>query len=212
METQKYRLMDVLYGHASMDTLIKSEAPQTKTSQNETPQSEIPSSEAESILQDLMGILPPETPSETPICYTCGSSEHSQKECPESWRVIEGISDVLEDQPEKGETGEEEEDVVRDSSDFLLNWTSSPSEDDMILHAIPMCAPYVTMTENRYRVKLTPGKMKKGAMAKSIVEMWLRTVTNEAEKKALKQMQMQDVVSVIINNSKAVLPSAKGKK
>ena len=158
---QKYRLMDVLYGHASMDTLIKSEAPQTKTSQNETPQSEIPSSEAESILQDLMGILPPETPSETPICYTCGSSEHSQKECPESWRVIEGISDVLEDPPEKGETGEEEEDVVRDSSDFLLNWTSSPSEDDMILHAIPMCAPYVTMTENRYRVKLTPVKMKK---------------------------------------------------
>ena len=167
-----------------------------------------------------MGISLSSEPVSAPAirCYTCGSSEHDQRNCPESWRVIAGIEGVLEDQPEtakdEGETGEtgETEEVTRDPSDFLLNWAYRPVEGDGILHAVPMCAPYVSIIESPYRAKITPGKMKKGAMAKSILEGWIKSCTNEMEKKALKQILMQDLISVILNNSRVATSGSKGKK
>ena len=186
---------------------------------NETPDAK----EAAAILQDLMGFSLSAEPAVAPAlrCFTCGSSEHDQRNCPESWRVIAGIEGVLEDQPETakdadetGETGEtgETEEATRDTADFLLNWTFRSVEGDGILHAVPMCAPYSSIVESPYRAKLTPGKMKKGAMAKSVLEGWIKASTNEMEKKALKQIPMQDLISVIVNNSRVAMSGSKGKK
>ena len=103
--------------------------------------------------------------------------------------------------------------LERDTADFLLDWTFTPHEGDEILHAIPVCAPYMAIAEYAYRVKLTSGKMKKGAMAKSIVEMWLRMKISEGEKRAIKQLPIEDISAIIMNNSKAILPGGmKGKK
>ena len=64
-----------------------------------------------------------------------------------------------------------------------------------------------------FRVKLTSGKVKKGAMAKSIVEMWLKSKVSEAEKRVIKLLPIEDISATIMNNSKAVLSGgAKGKK
>lgn len=243
--------MDVLYGHTTVETLLaedarktaktkkESETPinlvnetpnnlvnETPSLTNETPSlmNETPDSkEAAAILQDLMGFSLSAEPAAAPAirCFTCGSSEHDQRNCPESWRVIAGIEGVLEDQPETakdadetGETGEtgETEEPTRDTADFLLNWTFRSVEGDGILHAVPMCAPYSSIVESPYRAKLTPGKMKKGAMAKSVLEGWIKASTNEMEKKALKQIPMQDLISVIINNSRVAISGSKGKK
>ena len=192
---------------------------ETPSLMNETPDAK----EAAAILQDLMGFSLSAEPAAAPAirCFTCGSSEHDQRNCPESWRVIAGIEGVLEDQPETakdaeetGETGEtgETEEPARDTADFLLNWTFRSVEGDGILHAVPMCAPYSSIVESPYRAKLTPGKMKKGAMAKSVLEGWIKASTNEMEKKALKQIPMQDLISVIINNSRVAMSGSKGKK
>ena len=40
--------------------------------------------------------------------------------------------------------------------------TGRPTEKDTILFAIPMCAPYTTLTQCSYKVKLQPGTMRKG--------------------------------------------------
>ena len=192
---------------------------ETPSLMNETPDAK----EAAAILQDLMGFSLSAEPAAAPAlrCFTCGSSEHDQRNCPESWRVIAGIEGVLEDQPETakdadetGETGEtgETEEATRDTADFLLNWTFRSVEGDGILHAVPMCAPYSSIVESPYRAKLTPGKMKKGAMAKSVLEGWIKASTNEMEKKALKQIPMQDLISVIVNNSRVAMSGSKGKK
>ena len=192
---------------------------ETPSLMNETPDAK----EAAAILQDLMGFSLSAEPAAAPAlrCFTCGSSEHDQRNCPESWRVIAGIEGVLEDQPETakdadetGETGEtgETEEATRDTADFLLNWTFRSVEGDGILHAVPMCAPYSSIVESPYRAKLTPGKMKEGAMEKSVLEGWIKSATNEMEKKALKQIPMQDLISVIINNSRVAVSGAKGKK
>ena len=145
----------------------------------------------------------------------------AEEGCVKTPKKIAGIEGVLEDQPETakdadetGETGEtgETEEPTRDTADFLLNWTFRSVEGDGILHAVPMCAPYSAIVESPYRAKLTPGKMKKGAMAKSVLEGWIKSATNEMEKKALKQIPMQDLISVIINNSRVAVSGAKGKK
>jgi hypothetical protein len=35
---------------------------------------------------------------------------------------------------------------------------------------IPMCAPYSTIKDNKFKVKLVPGGLKKGKAARSIME------------------------------------------
>jgi hypothetical protein len=40
--------------------------------------------------------------------------------------------------------------------------TGIPVSDDVLLFAIPVCAPYSAISNYKYKVKLTPGSMKKG--------------------------------------------------
>jgi len=40
--------------------------------------------------------------------------------------------------------------------------TGQPKPDDVLLFALPMCAPYNALANYKYRVKLTPGTQKKG--------------------------------------------------
>lgn len=212
------KILEVLYGHASIDSILKDIKP-TETPVVETPEVSVTEMDpAEALLQELMQ---GESETNDTMCYTCGSKEHDQRHCPESWRVIEGIEDGLVEKEdsaikEKEEEDEKEEDKAeaaaaqlereqRDTADFLLDWTYTPHADDVILHAIPVCAPYMAISEYAYRVKLTNGKMKKGAMAKSIVEMWLHMKSTEGEKRAIKQLPIEDLSAIILNNSKAIL-------
>ena len=155
----------------------------------------------------------------TQLCYTCGSSEHDQAHCPESWRVIEHVDerDTEKEDTEKEETekedtekeGTEKEETEKESNDFLLNWTANPTEADRILHAIPVCAPYAALNEYAFHVKMTVGKMKKGAMAKSIVDFWLKGKIPDEQKKSIRQIPIEDISAIIMNNSKVVLPGGK---
>jgi len=40
--------------------------------------------------------------------------------------------------------------------------TGIPFEDDVILFAIPVCAPVAAVNNYKYKVKFTPGPIKKG--------------------------------------------------
>ncbi|KAJ1919265.1 hypothetical protein H4219_002117 [Mycoemilia scoparia] len=67
------------------------------------------------------------------------------------------------------------EDEEMDTLDLLDTLTSNPLPGDTITHAIPVCAPYAALTSYRYRVKLTPGTMKKGKAAKAAVSVFLQS-------------------------------------
>ena len=151
------------------------------------------------------------------FCYTCGSCDHNQDTCPESWRVIEHIDERMketsnEQQQEQQREEEEEESIAEKNEDLLLSWTSQPSEEDVIVHAIPVCAPYAVLADYRYHVKLTAGKMKKGAIAKSVIEAWLKEKLMDSERRVIKAMTNDDMVTVIMNNSKVIISNTKGKK
>lgn len=217
-DEEERQLMEVLYGHASLDSILKDIKPKERPVVEQV--NELTMDPAEMLLQDLINAEKEEVEGDEHFCYTCGSKEHEQRQCPESWRVIEGIEDGFVEKEDTGnkEKEEEEEGVVseqeqRDTADFLLDWTYLPREGDVILHAIPVCAPYMAIAEYGYRVKLTNGRMKKGAIAKSVIEMWLHQKSTEGEKRAIKQLPIEDLSAIILNNSKAILPEgSKSKK
>ena len=221
-DEEERKLLEVLYGHASLDSILKDIKPKEVSVVEPLTVDETTMDPAELLLQYLIKAEKEVTEDDT-FCYTCGSKEHDQRHCPESWRVIEGIEDgFVEKEDNANKEKEEEEDKEeavasereqRDTADFLLDWTYMPREGDVILHAIPVCAPYMAIAEYGYRVKLTNGRMKKGAIAKSVVEMWLHLKSTEGEKRAIKQLPIEDLSAIILNNSKAILPEgSKSKK
>ena len=189
--------------------------------------------EIDAYLEQLVSMEPAKP---TQLCYTCGSSEHDQAHCPESWRVIEHVDEkeaekeekemeekemeekeMEEKEMEEKEMEEKEaeaekketETKTQTESDLLLNWTANPTETDRILHAIPVCAPYAALNEYAFHVKMTVGKMKKGAMAKSVVDYWLKSKIPEEQKKSILQIPVEDISAIIMNNAKVVLPGGR---
>ncbi|KTW30261.1 hypothetical protein T552_00737 [Pneumocystis carinii B80] len=47
-----------------------------------------------------------------------------------------------------------------------------PLSDDVLLEAIPICAPYSSMAKYKYKIKLQPGSTKKGKAIRSIISYW----------------------------------------
>ena len=43
-----------------------------------------------------------------------------------------------------------------------------PLPDDILLAAVPMCAPYTAMQGCKFRIKLTPGSQRKGKAARQV--------------------------------------------
>ena len=192
--------------------------------------------EIDAYLEQLVSMEPTKP---TQLCYTCGSSEHDQAHCPESWRVIEHVDEKEAEKEEKEAEKEEKEMEEKEEkemeekemeekeekeaeaetettetktqteSDLLLNWTANPTETDRILHAIPVCAPYAALNEYAFHVKMTVGKMKKGAMAKSVVDYWLKSKIPEEQKKSILQIPVEDISAIIMNNAKVVLPGGR---
>lgn len=78
------------------------------------------------------------------------------------------------------ENDDDEDGGAVDDTAELGKLTGKPTAQDLILHAIPVCAPYSVLSQYKYRVKLTPGSVKRGKASKQSVEIFLR---NENSKK-----------------------------
>ena len=92
----------------------------------------------------------------------------------EAWQEI-----LAEDGIVENDDGDEDGGTVDDTAE-LGKLTGKPTSQDVILHAIPVCAPYSVLSQYKYRVKLTPGSVKRGKASKQSVEMFLH---NENGKK-----------------------------
>ncbi|KAG8517729.1 Nuclear export mediator factor NEMF, partial [Galemys pyrenaicus] len=60
-----------------------------------------------------------------------------------------------------------------DKENLFDSLTGQPHPEDVLLFAIPICAPYTTMTNYKYKVKLTPGTQKKGKAAKTALNNFM---------------------------------------
>lgn len=96
---------------------------------------------------------------------------------------------------EVGEEVEEEETVGTDVQiDILKTLTGSPLEGDELLYAVPVVAPYSTLQNYKFRIKMTPGTNKRGKAAKTALESFLRDKeATQREKDLIKAVKDQDL-------------------
>ena len=65
-----------------------------------------------------------------------------------------------------------------------------------------MCAPYITIKDNKFKVKLVPGGLKKGKAARSITGYFLSGDLDENQKPFVRAMPQQEVINTMIGNVK----------
>jgi len=65
---------------------------------------------------------------------------------------------------------EEEINIIPEDTDVseIDKLTGVPKPNDVLLFAIPMLAPYSTITTNKYKAKIQPGTLKRGRAAKTV--------------------------------------------
>jgi NFACT protein C-terminal domain len=64
-------------------------------------------------------------------------------------------------------------DAVDDTAE-LYRLTGKPVECDVLVSAVPVCAPYQTLSQYTFRVKLTPGNLKRGKAARQCLEIFTK--------------------------------------
>ena len=65
-----------------------------------------------------------------------------------------------------------------------------------------MCAPYPTITENHFKIKLTPGGLKKGKAARNILHYFTTLELSERQKQLIKTFPEQEIINALLGNVK----------
>lgn len=100
-------------------------------------------------------------------------------------------------------------DDERDKLTELDSLTGCPTATDVLLYAVPVCAPYQALQGYKYRVKLTPGNGKKGKVAKFAVDIFshMQEITTR-EKELMKAMTDPELAACMIGNVKVTAPGS----
>merc|ERR1719354_228961 len=110
----------------------------------------------------------------------------------------------------------EEEKVVNDETDMLDSLTGIPVQEDELLFAVPVCAPYNTLVNFKFKVKLTPGTGKRGKSCKTALAMFIADKSaSSREKDLFKSVKDQDLARNLPGKVKLSAPHLqriKGKK
>lgn len=102
----------------------------------------------------------------------------------------------IDDEDDEGEPDAAAAAAARMASELaeVSALTGQPLEQDELLYAVPMCAPYDALAKCKYRVKLVPGPQKKGKAAKQALEVLSNAPTCTARCALLKYMKDENHV------------------
>ena len=68
---------------------------------------------------------------------------------------------------------------------LLDELTGKPQDDDVLIAAIPMCAPYASIKDYKFKVKLTPGSSKTGRAVQTTLNVFKQSSTITAQEKEM---------------------------
>ncbi|UMM21694.1 hypothetical protein L5515_003267 [Caenorhabditis briggsae] len=79
-----------------------------------------------------------------------------------------------EEEPEE----EDDKEANAEEQSILSSLTAQPLDEDTLLFAVPVVAPYSALSTYKYRVKVTPGIGKRGKATKQAIELFTRQKTD----------------------------------
>lgn len=90
-----------------------------------------------------------------------------------------------------------------------LRFTPNPGEADKIAHAIPVAAPWITVKDYKYKVRIVPGVEKKSKLCQDIKARIDEQAEGSAEEKAVKSIGENEYMNVVPGKSRIALSSSK---
>ncbi|XP_054581295.1 ribosome quality control complex subunit NEMF isoform X5 [Eptesicus fuscus] len=112
-------------------------------------------------------------------------SDSIKIETPSFEVITHELQDLAVDDPHDDKQEEQDLDQQGNEENLFDSLTGQPHPEDVLLFAIPMCAPYTTMTNYKFKVKLTPGIQKKGKAAKTALHSFMHSKEATAREKDL---------------------------
>lgn len=124
-------------------------------------------------------------------CYICGLSDgHLAVDCPQKRRIVV---------PEQVEAEEEQPESITENYDRLVG---TLRDEDELVHAIPVCGPYASISNCSMKVKIVPGSMKRGKAAKLCSQMFGSMESSQASKKLIKLIPVEEFSECLVNEVK----------
>ncbi|KAL0075765.1 fibronectin-binding protein A N-terminus-domain-containing protein [Phycomyces blakesleeanus] len=95
----------------------------------------------------------------------------------------------------------------------LDSLTPNPLPEDIIHFAIPVCAPYNSLQKYKYKVKLTPGSLKRGKAIKQAQNVFLTsTDSTQREKELIKSVPDMEAINTMMSKVKVSAPNLEASK
>lgn len=92
-------------------------------------------------------------------------------------------------------------------ADEVEKLTGVPTAEDVLLYAVPVCGPYASLQNFKYKVKLTPGPGKKGKICKQALELFTRARECSASEKTLMNgLTDPEMVAIMIGEVRMSMP------
>ncbi|XP_028250926.1 ribosome quality control complex subunit NEMF [Parambassis ranga] len=108
---------------------------------------------------------------------TEGATEEEERQPAEEGAPAE--QEDKEDEADPDNPGAEEAETL------LTSLTGQPHPEDVLLFAVPVCAPYTALSNYKHKVKLTPGSQKKGKAARTAVFSFMKAKEASSREKDL---------------------------
>lgn len=85
----------------------------------------------------------------------------------------------------------------------LDSLTGCPRSDDVLMYAVPVCGPYSALANYKYKLKLTPGTLKKGKAVKQAVDVLVRGQdVVQRERELIRACPDADMVNAMVGTVK----------
>lgn len=108
---------------------------------------------------------------------------------------------------------EAEDEAPKEAVSLLDSLTGCPLSEDLLLFAIPVCAPYGAVQNYKFKVKLTPGTARRGKAAKTALGTFLFSKeASQREKDLIKSLKDNDLSRYIPGKVKVSAPNLQKKK
>lgn len=96
---------------------------------------------------------------------------------------------------------------------ILDSLTANPLPEDILHFAIPVCAPYAAIQKYKYKVKLTPGSLKRGKAVKQAQSVFFNLNDATArEKELIKSVPEMEGINTMMGKVKVSAPNLEASK